>query len=47
VLSLRGDHFQSLYHFTVGGPVDDPRLMTLSPYFHLDGARLEVEDGSR
>ena len=47
VLSLRGDHFQSLYHFTVGGPVDDPRLMTLSPYFHLDGARREVEDGSR
>ena len=24
--------FQSLYHFTVGGPVDDPRLMTLPPY---------------
>ncbi|MBI4550670.1 MAG: SagB/ThcOx family dehydrogenase, partial [Candidatus Latescibacteria bacterium] len=25
LLSLRGDRFQSLYHFTVGGPVDDPR----------------------
>jgi SagB-type dehydrogenase family enzyme len=24
--------FQSLYHFTVGGPVDDPRLLTLQPY---------------
>jgi len=24
--------FQSLYHFTVGGPVDDPRLVTLPPY---------------
>ena len=24
--------FQSLYHFTVGGPVDDPRLTTLAPY---------------
>ena len=24
--------FQSLYHFTVGGPVDDPRLTTLPPY---------------
>jgi SagB-type dehydrogenase family enzyme len=24
--------FQSLYHFTVGGPVDDPRLSTLPPY---------------
>ena len=28
-----GDHFwQSLYHFTMGGPVDDPRLSTLPPY---------------
>jgi SagB-type dehydrogenase family enzyme len=25
-----------LYHFTVGGAVDDPRLQTLPPYFHLD-----------
>ena len=24
--------FQSLYHFTVGGPVEDPRLTTLAPY---------------
>jgi hypothetical protein len=24
--------YQALYHFTVGGPVDDPRLRTLSPY---------------
>jgi hypothetical protein len=29
--------FQSLYHFTVGGPVDDPRLTTLPPY----GARVK------
>lgn len=29
---LSGTTFQSLYHFTVGGPVDDPRLTTLSPY---------------
>jgi SagB-type dehydrogenase family enzyme len=30
--------FQSLYHFTVGGPVDDPRLTTLPPYgAHVDG----------
>jgi hypothetical protein len=26
---------QSLYHFTIGGPVDDGRLMTLPPYHHL------------
>ena len=24
--------FQSLYHFTVGGPVEDHRLTTLPPY---------------
>ena len=31
-LGLRDDEFQDLYHFTVGGPVDDPRLTTLPPY---------------
>ena len=29
---LRGLGFQSLYHFTVGGYIDDPRLTTLAPY---------------
>jgi SagB-type dehydrogenase family enzyme len=38
VLGLRDERFQSLYHFTVGGPVDDPRLTTLPGYFHLDRA---------
>ncbi|HMB08391.1 MAG TPA: SagB/ThcOx family dehydrogenase [Isosphaeraceae bacterium] len=32
LLGLAGDRFQDLYHFTVGGPVDDPRLTTLAPY---------------
>ena len=36
LLGLNGDKFQSLYHFTVGGPVDDLRLTTLPPYSHLD-----------
>ena len=36
---LRDDRFQSLYHFTVGGPIEDPRLTTLPAYFHLDPAR--------
>jgi hypothetical protein len=31
--------FQSLYHFTVGGYVDDPRLTTLPPYGRGAGAR--------
>lgn len=26
---------QSLYHFTIGGPVEDQRLQTLPPYHHL------------
>ncbi len=34
LLGLTGDRFQDLYHFTVGGPVDDPRLRTLAPYAH-------------
>ncbi len=28
----------SLYHFTVGGPLEDTRLRTLAPYGHLDTA---------
>jgi SagB-type dehydrogenase family enzyme len=32
VLGLRDAAFQSLYHFTTGGPVEDPRLTTLPPY---------------
>jgi len=34
-LGLAGHDWQSLYHFTVGGPVDDPRLRTVPPYAHL------------
>ena len=34
-LGIRGHGWQSLYHFTVGGPVDDPRLQTLPSYSHL------------
>jgi Nitroreductase family len=32
VFGLRDLEFQSLYHFTVGGAVEDPRLTTLPPY---------------
>jgi len=35
---LRSLEFQSLYHFTVGGAVDDPRLTTLPAY----GARVKA-----
>jgi SagB-type dehydrogenase family enzyme len=36
---ITGDRFQVLYHFTMGGPVDDPRLETDPPYHHLPDAR--------
>lgn len=35
ILGINGNALQSLYHFTVGGPVEDTRLSTLPPYFHL------------
>ena len=38
VFGLRDLAFQSLYHFTVGGPVDDARLTTLAAY----GARVKA-----
>lgn len=31
-LGLAGTRFHTIYHFTFGGPVDDPRLSTLPPY---------------
>jgi hypothetical protein len=35
LLGLTGDEFQDLYHFTVGGPIEDHRLITLPAYAHL------------
>ena len=35
ILGLRNHAYQSLYHFTVGGAVEDPRLTTQPPYVHL------------
>lgn len=35
VLGIRDHSWQSLYHFTVGGPVDDSRIQTLPCYGHL------------
>jgi SagB-type dehydrogenase family enzyme len=32
LLGISDRVWQSLYHFTAGGPVDDPRLSTLPPY---------------
>ncbi len=35
ILGLKEDTYQSLYHFTVGGTLEDERLQTLPPYHHL------------
>jgi SagB-type dehydrogenase family enzyme len=32
LLGLKGERYQDLYHFTVGGPVEDTRLTTLPAY---------------
>jgi SagB-type dehydrogenase family enzyme len=37
VLGLVDERWQSLYHFTIGGPVEDRRLRTIAPYAHLGG----------
>lgn len=36
VLGITDQSWQSLYHFTVGGPRDDARLQTYPAYAHLD-----------
>jgi SagB-type dehydrogenase family enzyme len=35
-LGLTGHDWQSLYHFTIGDPVEDLRLRTTPPYAHLE-----------
>lgn len=35
MLGVSDHQWQSLYHFTIGGPVSDVRLKTLKPYHHL------------
>jgi hypothetical protein len=41
-LGLSGRDWQSLYHFTIGVPLEDRRVQTLPPYFHLDPDRRGV-----
>jgi SagB-type dehydrogenase family enzyme len=37
ILGLKDDAWQSLYHFTIGKPLEDSRLQTLPAYDHLIG----------
>jgi len=41
LLGFKDEQFQSLYHFTVGKPLEDNRLETLPAYEHLNGGVLE------
>ncbi len=35
IIGLKDHSYQSLYHFTMGGAIEDDRLTTLAPYDHL------------
>ena len=35
ICGFSDNRFQSLYHFTIGSPIEDERLTTLPPYHHL------------
>ncbi len=35
ILGLQDNQYQSLYHFTIGKPIEDSRLTTHPPYYHL------------
>ncbi len=35
IMGLSDNRYQSLYHFTIGQPIEDPRLTTYPPYNHL------------
>ncbi|MEO5340756.1 MAG: SagB/ThcOx family dehydrogenase [Magnetococcus sp. MYC-9] len=39
LLGVQGTHLQSMYHFTVGGPLADNRLQSRPPYDHLQGRK--------
>ena len=40
IMGFSDNRYQSLYHFTVGKPIEDPRLTTYPPYDHLPNHKL-------
>ena len=42
VCGFKDNRFQSLYHFTVGSPIEDTRISTLKPYFHLENLMTQL-----
>lgn len=43
ILGFKNQEFQSLYHFTIGKPLEDNRLQTLPAYTHLFAKDAEAE----
>jgi SagB-type dehydrogenase family enzyme len=39
ILGFSDNRFQSLYHFTVGKHIEDRRIKTLPPYYHIERQR--------
>ncbi len=39
ILGFSDNRFQSLYHFTVGKHIEDRRIKTLPPYYHIERKR--------
>jgi SagB-type dehydrogenase family enzyme len=47
VFGIASSGWQSFYHFTVGGPIEDERLVTLPPYESLQMKIVDVQDEGR
>ena len=47
IVGIKNLAIQSLYHFTIGGPVEDGRLLTLPPYEHVKRLGRETNDERR
>lgn len=43
IMGLRNNDYQSLYHFTIGEPIEDTRLTTYPPYYHLERSKFNKE----
>ena len=39
ILGLEDNEYQTIYHFTVGKHLEDPRIRTLPPYYYLEEIR--------
>lgn len=39
ILGLQNNNYQTIYHFTIGKHLEDPRLRTFPPYYYLEEIR--------